>query len=316
MYEPYYYEKINAEISEFTPNTINEYNNYSFRFWSRSLFHRVMSKLGFDNLPEEWKSQIGSIDFLKYCLLQFGFTAVSEDNKRGLWHNPAKLSGYNFNYQPVYASVANHNFTHGTKKLEIGKDCEILKLTPDYMGIGDIVSYYAEKLALLDCSVNTSLINSKVPYIVGGKTKSAVQALKKIIDKSNAGETAIYYDTRLEDSGSLEAKDTPFHQVKLFTSSDYITDLLLEDRAKLLNAFDAEIGIQTAPYEKKERMVSSEAESKKEDCRARSDTWEQSVNDSLYIINKHYGTSITFEWKGDEDNGSEDNTNRNGNISE
>ena len=34
--------------------------------------------------------------------------------------------------------------------LEIGKECEIIKLTPDYMGIWDVITYYAEKLACMD----------------------------------------------------------------------------------------------------------------------------------------------------------------------
>lgn len=329
MYSPYYYSQINADISEYTPNTVHSFNNSTYVFWQRALFQRASSILKFDGMPEEWKTQQGVMDFFLYCILRFGFVAVSKDNERGLWFSPCHLGGYNFYYQPSYVTVSNPTFKGGSRKLKLndskqpfdtGKfdgNAELIKLTPDYMGIFDIVSYYAEKLTLLETSVNTSLINSKIPFILGGKTKSAVEALRKIIDKVNGGDPAVFYDTKIEDAGSLNEKDTPFHQLQLFDSSSYITDKLLEDRAKLLNAFDTEIGIQTLPFEKKERMVTDEANSKKSECLARVTVWKECLENSLEIVNKVYGTNISVEIRAEEvsNDGVEDNPNRNGELS-
>lgn len=326
MYSPYYYSQINAEITEYTPNTIHSFNNSTFSFWQRSLFQRASSILKFDGLPDEWKNQQGVIDFFLFCLLKFGFLAVSRDNVRGLWFSPCRLGGYNFYYQPTYVTVSNPTFKNGSIRLILNENkpqnfgkfdgnAELIKMTPDYMGINDIVDYYAEKLTLLETSVNTSLINSKMPYILGAKTKSGAEALRKIIDKVNGGDPAVFYDTKIEDAGSLNDKDTPFHQLQLFDSSSYITDKLLEDRAKLLNAFDTEIGIQSLPFEKKERMVTDEANSKKEECKARVTVWKETLQNSLDIVNKTFGTNITVDIRQEvNEDGVENNANRNGEL--
>ena len=56
--------------------------------------------------------------------------------------------------------------------------------------------------------------------------------------------------------------------------------------------FDAEIGIVTIPYNKKERMVTSEAESRQGDALARITVWNDCLNQCFDIINTKYGTNM------------------------
>lgn len=283
---PYNYNKINLFVNAYAPNTLHKCDNERFRFWQRALFQRVQSVFEIGGLPEEWKGR--NKNFLDFCLIAFGYVAVSEDTKHGIYFSPANVSGTSFYYQPTYA-VLNNPVLAG-KKLNIGKECELLQLTPDYFGLYDVINYFAEQLALVDTATTTSIVNSKIPFILGGKTKAVVQAIKKMLDEVNEGNTATFFDSRIRDDE--ESQDTPFQQVKLFTASDFITDRLQENHNTILNMFDNEIGIPSVPYEKKERLVSAEVDTKKVDSTARTTVWLECLKQSCEIINKHYGTAL------------------------
>lgn len=305
-YIPMNYEQINLAAGTYTPSTIKAYNNQAFRFWERSLFQRATSVIDIKGIPESWHGKVK--DFLYYCLFKFGYVIVSKNAEYGTYFQPASLTGFDFYYQPTKAVVTNPAMKR-SRTLKIGTECELMKLTPDYMGVYDIITYYAEKMALIDTAMNTSLINSKIPYILGAKNRAAAQSLKKIMDIVNRGEPAVVYDQRIQDD--VQSKDSPFQHVKLFDGNDYITDKLLQDHASILNKFDTEIGIQTLPYEKKERFVTAEADSKKIESIARCTVWVRTLNESFETIRELYPdvdmmAELTFE-KEDMSNG-EDNT--------
>ena len=69
------------------------------------------------------------------------------------------------------------------------------------------------------------------------------------------------------------------------------------DRQTILAAFDAEIGIQTLPYNKKERLVTAEAESRDMDSTARLEVWKASLESSLKLVNNMFDTNISIEMR-------------------
>ena len=171
----------------------------------------------------------------------------------------------------------------------------MLKLTPDYFGICDVVSYYAEKLATADNAINTSLINSKLAYIIGAKNKASAKALKSLLDGINAGNPAVIYDKELLVPNDPDDKSEPWQQWSRNVKESYITKDLLQDFQTILNNFDAEIGIPTIPYAKKERMVTSEAESRVLDSTSRSTVWINTLKSSLIEVNDMFGLNIDAE---------------------
>lgn len=280
-YVPFNYEKINISEGTFAPSTVKYRNNYTFAFWERALFQRAVSVLEF-TLPDGWSGSVR--DFFLYCLFRFGKVAIFDNAKFGMSFQPCNLSGWNFYYQPVWALIANPMLS---TKLEIGTECEILKLTPDYLGIFDIIDYYAEKLSLLDNAVNMSLINSKFGLMIGARSKAAAEALKKMFDKINKGDPAVIYDSKIISDSK--------NQEELFTRVDlpnpkenYLTHDQLQDFQTLINNFDAEVGIPSVPYQKKERLVTSEAESRKIDATSRSIVWYDTLKSSIDRIKKLY----------------------------
>lgn len=302
-YQPLNYEAINAMAGSYSPSSVKAFNNETFAYWERSLFQRAASVFEW-NLPDEWSGKVK--DFFLFCLYRFGFVAVSANDKYGVFFQPCTLSGFNFYYQPTRALIANPAYN---AELEIGRECELLKLTPDYCGIWDIIAYYAEKLSTLDNAINMSLINSKMAYVLGAKTKSASQALKKVLDKINKGQPAVIYDSRIMDSEENRNSQSPFQFLERRNLKEsYLTTDQLHDFETLLHNFDAEIGIPTLGIEKKERMVVSEAESRTIDAISRATVWEETIKGSIKEVNKLYPDlqiDIRMRWSGSGRKGAE-----------
>ncbi|MBR4035661.1 MAG: hypothetical protein IKJ05_02875 [Oscillospiraceae bacterium] len=320
-YLPLNYDQINLIEGTYQPSQIKN-NSASFDYWVRTLFQRASSNLIF-GLPDFWQGDIAN--FWYYCMLRFGFVSIQDltgkgkrGDELGMCFSPVNLSGINFYYQRTLAVLSNPTLDESFE-LEIGKDCALVCMTPDKMGIWDVIERYALLLSNLDNAINMSIINSKIPFILGGKTKAAIQTLKKIMDKVNSGQPAVFYDSRIQDDA--QSKDTPFQFLKLLENpkQNYLTTDQLIDLHTILSDFDAEVGIPTIPYQKKERETSFESQSKLADGQARSLVWKRTINDSIKEVKKLYPDlqlSFRLRWEVDDNVTGKDNNDRPGNVAE
>lgn len=287
-YIPLNYDKINVLAGHYSPSPVKVGNNNAFDYWVRSLFQRAQSVIRIDNMPEEWNGSVK--DFLYYCLFRYGYVAMFDNTKFGKSFQPCGLSGFDFYYQPTNAIITNPKLK---VDLTIHKDCEILKLTPDYIGIWDIIERYAEKLSTIDPALNMALINSKYSLIMGASTKAGANFLKKVVDKVNEGNPAVIFDSSVQlPKDPVTKEDCITDLSRKDIKSTYIGTDLLQDTATLLNNFDSEVGIPTIPYQKKERMVTDEAQSKIVDSTSRSLIWIDTMNESFKLINPMLKTNM------------------------
>lgn len=289
FYAPLNYESLNNLAGHYSPSMVKAYNNATYAYWERSLFQRACSRIK-TTLPDNWEGT--RRDFLLFCLLKLGFVFVSYDDKVGYWYNPGSLHGIDFYYQPTEFILANPNaaeFLGRWKdyRFQLHKEGELLKFMPDYRGIFDTISYYAEKLSTLDNAINMSIINSKFSFILAAKNKATAEALKKVLDLINKGAPAVFVDKALMNDPNDQ--DTPWQLLELQKlKENYITDQQLIDFQTILNAFDAEIGINTVPYQKAERFVSAEANSRQNDSQARIMCAIECLKSSVKDIKKLY----------------------------
>lgn len=287
-YIPMNYEQINVAAGTVSPSMIKAYNNKTFTYWMRSLFQRACSVIEFD-LIDEWEDD--KKDLFYYCLFRYGFIATFNSEKYGKAFQPCTLEGFDFYYRPTKAIITNPALRKSLE-LVIDKECAIIKLTPDYRGIWDVLEYYAARLSELDNAINMSIINNKFPFIMFPRNKAAAEAIKKIMDKVNAGEPIVVADKILLNDKT--DKESPFQFFdREHLKQGYLTTDQLQDMQTVLNSFDNEIGIPTVPYQKKERMVESEADSRKVDSVARATIWLDSLNRSFESVNKLLNTSMS-----------------------
>lgn len=299
---PFYYPQINTLCGTHLPSAYHTKNTIAFEFWVRAFYERMINGLKIE-IP--WSGDVK--DFFNYCLYGYGYVAVFKNETYGLSFQPCTLSGYDFYYRPTNAIITNPIFQ---ANFEIGKECEILKLTPDYVGTFDIIYYYAEKMAELDCALKISIFNEKNPKIYGANTKAQAETLKKIMDKVNQGNAIEIYNNQLFKKDDDSNNDI----LTLFgndSKENYMTDKILTDMQTIVNNFDREIGIPTLPYQKKERMVTSEADSTIIDSQSRVLTWYETLKSSIENVKKlipEFKANVEMRWNLVN---SETNTNRN-----
>lgn len=286
---PIYYPQLNMLAGTHIPSSYHTKNTIAFDFWTRAFYERLINGLKI-NVP--WNGDVK--DFFNYCLYGNGFVCIFKTNEYGLSFQPCNVSGYDFYYRPTQAIVTNPVFQ---KTFKIGEDCEILKLTPDYLGCFDIIYYYAEKMAELDCALKISISNEKNPKIYGASSKAKAETLKKIMDKVNQGNAVQIYDNRLFKSSDNE--DEPLTLFGNDARDNYMTDKILNDMFTIISRFDTEIGIPTVPYQKKERMVTDEATATRIDSQSRVLTWYETLKSSIEIVKKlfpDFDMSVEMRW--------------------
>ena len=231
-YLPLNYNEINIAAGSYFPSQVKAYNNQAYMFWQRALFQRACSTIIID-VPEDWKRHK---NLMYWSLFAYGFLGVFNLPEFGKCFNPVTLNGYNFYYEPTEIILSNPAMPEGAKtSYIIGKEAELLKLTPDYHGIWDIISYYAEKLASMDCAINTAIINTKFAYVVGAKNKAAAETLKKIFDKIASGEPAVIFDQSLLPMDPQSKEDPYTFLERSNLKQSYITTDQLMDRQTLLS---------------------------------------------------------------------------------
>lgn len=296
QYVPFNYEAINVRAGTYNPSPVKAYDNLTYAYWQRSLFQRACSILDF-SLPATWQGAVR--DFFLYCLYRNGYVCVFNPPEFGLSFQPCNISGKDFYYQPTTVTISNPVMSEKqmTNTYTIGEDCELIKLTPDYLGVWDIISRYAEMLSQLDNSINMSLINSKLAYILGATSKSAAEAIKKALDKVNKGEPAVVVDTKIMKSDPNQQE--PWQLIDFEVKKNLILPDLLEAFQSLKNDFDSEIGIPTLPYQKKERLVTQEATMRSIDGQSRSQVWYETLTSSLEVVNKHFGSDLSVRLRYD-----------------
>lgn len=284
------YQQANLFDGAIKPSCVKN-DSVAYAFWCRALFQRLCSILEFEDLPEGW---VRAEDFLEAVLFGRGFAAVFEHEKYGLVFQPANLNGFDIYYQSTNAVVANP-YMRITRSLKIGKECELIRLTPDYHGVVSICSYYAEKLATLDGALNMNIINSKLAYVLTARSKAAGQALYKVFDLINKGQPTIVLDKSITDAMG----DEPFNFLdRSAIANSYLVNDMLTSAKTILDDFCQEIGIPTlGSSEKKERMITAEAESKNADTSSKVALWRECLNRSLDEVNSRFGTRIKARFK-------------------
>ena len=307
MYYPLNYDQINLYYGTFTPSD-KFADSKAFDFWCRALYQRALSVFDFDNLPKTFsRDEISLMYYLFYTDGFCGSMFVSDFDEVII--NPVSPYGYNVFYSPDSFLLTNpaldggrsylYKIYHLGDKTKLGDEFDpdeygvLLNMSPDYMGIGDIIIYYAEKLADMSNGLDMNIDNTKLAYVIGANSKSGTSFLKKLFDKVKSGISTIIFDSRItpvEDFNTFEW----FSRDNLKNS--YMVTEFNADIQTLINQFDAEIGIINVPYEKKERMTEFESKSKQSDGIARACLWRDNLQRSFDEFNELFGFNVTVKY--------------------
>lgn len=317
MFIPIGYETIANYATSRTPS--GEYQDtLTTRYFTRALYERVTSLFEW-KIPESW-----SLSYLNYVLIACGYCGIVDTFGRknsfsdeivyyGWIPQWGTFTGKNIFFEPtkflVSSSLINKQFEIG------GGDCEILKMTDDYCGLWDVIDHYADELANVWTSHRTSLVNSRLAYLLVARNKAMGETLKTIFEMIQSGEPAVITDEKMiktipQVNGGKNDVPPWYSFTADCEKAAKVASDTLEMLKEVVHQFDTEIGIPTVGS-KKERMITDEIGMLTADSSTRVSHWYDNLIRSCTRINDSAGKElITVSLRNDfggDDNADESN---------
>lgn len=274
----------NVEFNDLVARTLNikpkdvvGMDVISSQYYVRDLLRKVYAIFDFKNLPDTWDK-----DYLMEHLFIDGLVGVT-DTVVGVVPLKCGFSGkiniYDKCTELIFANSVLGNFTR-----EIGKDACYLHLNTDFSGVMDLVNKYAVLLGMCDASVNVNLMNSRVAFIGEAADQSQANVLKKLYTMISKSEPCVVYK---KGSNDKELK-WYWNNVK----QCYVANEIMDTKRRIMAEFLTEIGLKVSNTEKKERLISSEANSTEEEKKSSIYVWKRNLEADVEKINEMFGLGI------------------------
>lgn len=288
------YDFINRYNAHIKPSTVHSQDNATAWYFRRYLIQKILSVFEFDGIPETW-----SKDYFLYTLFVWGFVAVVETDKFGVIPQHCSLFGYDVFYRPTNVTIANP-LLRGILQPRIGVDCELIKMQPDYGSCWDIVSYYADLLALASESLAVNIVNSKLAYVFACDNKTVAESFKKMYDKLNEGNPAVFADSKLFDESGEPLWTTFQNNLK----QNYVAGDMLNDMLKIDARFCTEIGIPNVNMAKNSGVTDNEVEANNVDTKSKVSLWLETMSEGIEKVNDMFDLNLTVKlrFEGGEEN--------------
>ena len=297
---PYDYSALNTLQSVSNPSGVVVTNTETAAFFRRYLLDKAMSRFKW-TIPVGW-----SKEYMLFQLFVSGSFAVLRTSKFGVIPQGGVPFGLNVFYQPYQYTIANP-LLKDVKQVVIDRECVVFRCKPDFGGIYDLVSYYADLMALAAQAAGVNLINSKLSFAFGVDDYKGSESISKALTDIQSGKPAVVVNKKLfNDRGELSV---PFFQQNV--GQNFITLHLLETLRTLENMFCTAAGIPNANTSKKERLITDEVNSNNFETLAPAMSMLESWQDSCRKVKAMFGVDMSVELRkiGGDDNAASVNDN-------
>lgn len=282
---PYLFDYQNQYGTIVQNHDIHVTNTGLSRYFQRYLLQRAISVFEW-TIPDGW-----SDNYFKYVLYCYGYCAIINTDKFGVIPQQCGLSGYTVQYQPADMIIASPFFKK-TIRARINKYGVLLRLQPDYGGIMDIISHYADLMALTTESIATNLLNTKLAYVFAADKKAVAETFKKTYDDIASGKPAVVVDKDF-----FKEDGTPswvmFNQN---IKQTYIADQLFTELRKINDMFDTLIGIPNANTDKRERLITDEVQANNFETQALSGLWLTTLKRECKRARDMFGITLDVDY--------------------
>lgn len=266
---PYTYELFNKLNTKTIPSTIHIKDTRRYKYYCRYLFQEAMSVIE-NELPDWWDR-----DYVYTLLFGAGYMSVIDTEDYGVIPQQCTLNGYNIYYHPKYCLISSPILGSFTR--EIGKDCELIQLKPDYTGIMDLVQTYSGLLAMADESADINIFNSRLAYVFGANNKAMAETFKAMFDQIAAGEPAVAINEQAFDDQHSPIWTTFTNNL----SGNFIAPAIVSLKKAIKAEFDTFIGIPNTNTDKKERLLVDEINGNNVDTMSKAALWIDTLNEGV-----------------------------------
>ena len=259
------------------PKSVNDMTNNSFFYYQFQLMTKLKSVLTIDGYPKNW-----NIDNMWDVILKNGYIPIVSTDL-GTLALEGGFYGQNMYYMPT--NVIVNNPVLGNIDRVIGEDGELLYINYEYntfQGVMSLINRYAVLLANIDCSLNVSLMNSRIAHVFEASSDAEVKTLEKMYDDVSKGNPAVFLKKGTRSLPSSN-ENSSFLNVK----NTYIGNDLLLTKKSIMNEFLTEIGINNANTDKRERLNSDEVNVNNTEVRCTIMRYIDSLNECAKKINEN-----------------------------
>lgn len=285
------YDFLNVYNGRRSPGTIHAANTELGAYFRRYLFQKAVSVFDIE-CPERW-----SKDYFWYVLYGAGYIGILDVPGLGPIPQYCTYKGYNAYYQPKSFIVANPSIMNGEpqeRTLGEGGNGVLIKLTPDYTGIVDLVGYYADLMAVSAETMGINILNSKLAYVFGSDNQTAANSFKKMFDSISGGQPAQFIDKNLFNEDGTPRWLTFSQDLR----NNFIAPDLLETMDKIERMFENEIGIpNTGGTEKKERLITDEVNANNVSTYSKAELWLANLRTGCDEANKKFNLNLRVDWR-------------------
>ena len=229
-----------------------------------------------ENLPEGMEGR-----HIESALLHHGQAFFYDNETLGFICLPCSNSGQmNVYGEPTRIMVTGHGFSENRHMTE---GVRILN-NPRVIPTDITLNYYCTKLAQIDSTINTNLIQQKVPFIFATSKENEL-TIKNLYAKMYAGEPAIFIDqTLLNANGDLNIQSVS-------CEAPYLIDKLQQHRFEVEKELLTFLGINTT-IEMKERLLQDETNANNEKITLNVEIGLREREKACEEINQRYGLNI------------------------
>lgn len=273
-------------VAKAEPKAVEGTQNTTYFYYYDKLMKMIYTIFNFDNVPEEW-----NMPYFKEKLFNNGVVCVT-DTTAGVIPLECSTAGINVWGQCTDFIIAN--VVLGNLQGKIGVDGELVyfsMIQNQYQSMARLVSRYAELLATIDASLNTTLINSRVAHIFEASSNAQMKTMEKVYDQISSGKPAVFIRKNSEEGFDHAI----FNNVK----NTYIGNELLVTKQTIFNEFKTEIGINNSNTQKRERLITSEVESNKAELNSNIYEWYNNLTACFERVNAMYGLDIKVSFNED-----------------
>lgn len=273
MKPPFTYDYLNSVDSQIPNSFLHIHNTGVSRFFKRLLMLDTLSVFEW-KLPESWDS-----DYFRFVLMGFGWICIFKTDQFGIIPQWATLSGLNVFYRPTRAIVTNPLIN--SRELDINRNCVILKLSPDYKGLADVVDYYGDLLALCYESLSINILNSRLSYVIGVNSKAEADTFKVLYDEIASGKPAVVRRENKINQNLGKSFNDQWQTLLQNIGQNFIAPEMLDSLNQIRDEFLTVIGIPNLSERKKERVNTIDSERNSFETKTKIDLWLEELQDGI-----------------------------------
>lgn len=278
---------LNSEFGDAQLINGQTYNDYIYR-----MKKIILSMFEWKNLPDTMNSR-----YLEMCLYYKGQAAMLYDENYGFINTQAVDSGY-INIYGLPTLINCFSYSYNTQRnlyvpdsdenAEKDKECILVMNTFERIPTCSTIELFAMRLAEAQRTADVNIKAQRTPVLVYG-TKEQELTLKNMYAQYDGNAPVIYGNKdNLANSGLQAIK----------TEAPYIADKIIEYKKEIWNEFLTYIGISNLD-EKKERMISTEANSNNEVINLNLETFLAPRKQACKEFKEKYGIDIDVQVRSD-----------------